>query len=150
MLLDHLRDKGHVPVTADALDHILCRAPRLLVRIRRVQIGAATEEKAGESDEYERHGYSPAGLKPRESGLETAKVIDHPHRGAYEYDQRPDKEHVEDRGRGSGFKNIKGQADESYHECPDIDIAAFPEPVDQHSEAVQTAPDHKVPAGTVP
>lgn len=72
MLLNHLRDKGQIPVAADALDHILCRAPRLLIRIRRVQIGAASEEKAGESDEYERHSDRPACLKPREGGLEAA------------------------------------------------------------------------------
>ena len=64
MLLDHLRDEGQVPVATDALDHILRCAPRLLVRVRRVQIGAASEEKAGESDEYERHGDSPTSLKP--------------------------------------------------------------------------------------
>ncbi len=150
VLLDHLRNEGQIPVAADALDHILRRAPRLLVRFRRVQVGAASEEKAGESNEYKRHSDRPAGLKPRESSLEAAKMIDHPHRRADEYDQRPDEEHIEHRGRDSGLKNIKGQAYESYDERPDIDIAAFPEPVDQHSEAVQTAPDHKVPAGAVP
>ncbi len=150
VLLDHLRDEGHVPVAADALNHILSCAPRLLVRLGRVQIGAASEKKACESHEYERHGDSPSCLKPREGGLETAQVIDHPHRRTDEYDQRPDKEHIEHRGRDGGFKNIKGQTDESYHERPYIDITAFPEPVDQHSETVQTAPDHEVPAGSVP
>lgn len=150
MLLNHLRNEGQIPIAADALDHILCRAPRFLVRFRRVQVGAASEEKAGESNEYERHSNRPASLKPRESSLEAAKMIDHPHRRADEYDQRPDEEHIEHRGRDSGLKNIKGQAYESYHKRPNIDIAAFPEPVDQHSEAVQTAPDHKVPAGAVP
>ena len=64
VLLDHLRDEGQVPVATDALDHILRCAPRLLVRLRRIQVRAATEEKAGESDEYERHGDSPTSLKP--------------------------------------------------------------------------------------
>mgnify|MGYP007092332659 FL=1 len=136
VLLSHLRDQGQVPVAADALDHILCRTPRFLVRLGRVLVGAASEEKAGEGDEYERHGYRPASLKPRESGLEATKMIEHPHGGAYEYDQRPDEEHIEHRSRDRGLKNIKGHADETYDERPDIDIAALPEPVDQHSEAV--------------
>ena len=150
VLLSHLRDQGQVPVAADALDHILCRAPRFLVRFRRIQVGAASEEKAGESNEYERHGDRPTCLKPREGGLEATKMVEHPHGGTYEYDQRPDEEHIEHRCRNSGLKNIKGKAYETYYERPDINIAAFPEPVDQHSEAVQTAPDHKVPAGSVP
>lgn len=136
VLLNHLRDKGQIPVSADALDHILCCAPRFLVRLGRVQVGAASEEKAGKSNEYERHSDRPTCLKPRESGLEAAQMVEHPHGSADEYDQRPDEEHIEHRGRDSGLKNIKGQADESYDECPDIDIAAFPEPIDQHSEAV--------------
>ena len=77
-------------------------------------------------------------------------MIEHPHGGAYEYDQCPDEEHIEHRSRDRGLKNIKGHADETYDERPDIDIAALPEPVDQHSETVQTAPDHEVPAGSVP
>ena len=77
-------------------------------------------------------------------------MIDHPHSGADEYNQRPHKEHIEHRSRDNGFKNIEDQTDESYDERPDIDIATFPEPVNQHSETVQTAPDHKVPAGAVP
>ena len=150
VLLSHLRDKGQIPVAADALDHILCCAPRFLVRFRRIQVGAASEEKAGKSNEYERHSDRPTCLKPRESGLEATKMIEHPHGRAYEYDQRPDEEHIEHRSRDRGLKNIKGHADETYDERPDIDIAALPEPVDQHSETVQTAPDHKVPAGSVP
>lgn len=150
VLLSHLRDQGQVPVAADALDHILCCAPRFLVRLGRVQVGAASEEKAGKSNEYERHGYRPTCLKPRESGLEATKMIEHPHGGAYEYDERPDVEQVEHRSWDRGLKNIKGHADETYDERPDIDITALPEPVDQHSETVQTAPDHEVPAGAVP
>ena len=133
VLLSHLRDQGQVPVAADALDHILCCAPRFLVRLRRIQVGAASEEKAGEGDEYERHGYRPTCLKPQESGLEATKMVEHPHGRAYEYDERPDEEHIEHRSRHSDFKNIKGHADETYDERPDIDIAALPEPVDQHS-----------------
>lgn len=150
MLLNHLRNEGQIPIAADALDHILCRAPRFLVRFRRVQVGAASEEKAGESNEYERHSDRPACLKPREGGLEAAQMVEHPHGGTYEYNERPDVEQVEHRCGYSGLKNIKGQAYESYNERPDIDITAFPEPVDQHSETVQTAPDHEVPAGAVP
>ena len=150
VLLSHLRDQGQVPVAADALDHILCCAPRFLVRFRRIQVGAASEEKAGKSNEYERHSDRPTCLKPREGCLEAAQMVEHPHGGAYEYDQCPDEEHIEHRSRDRGLKNIKGQAYETYDERPDIDIAAFPEPVDQHSETVQTAPDHKVPAGSVP
>ncbi len=150
VLLSHLRDQGQVPVAAYSLDHILCRTPRFLIRLGRVQVGAASEEKAGESNEYERHSDRPASLKPREGGLEAAQMVEHPHGGAYEYDQRPDEEHIEHRSRDRGLKNIKGHADESYDERPDVDITAFPEPVDQHSETVQTAPDHEVPAGAVP
>lgn len=133
VLLSHLRDQGQVPVAADALDHILCCAPRFLVRLGRVQVGAASEEKAGKSNEYERHSDRPTCLKPRESGLEATKMVEHPHGRAYEYDQCPDEEHIEHRSRHSDFKNIKGHADETYDERPDIDIAALPEPVDQHS-----------------
>ena len=133
VLLSHLRDQGQIPVAADALDHILCCAPRFLVRFRRIQVGAASEEKAGKSNEYERHSDRPTCLKPRESGLEATKMIEHPHGRAYEYDQRPDEEHIEHRSRDRGLKNIKGHADETYDERPDIDIAALPEPVDQHS-----------------
>lgn len=150
MLLYHLRYKGKVPLTAYTLDHILCRAPRLLIRLRRVQIGAASEEKAGEGYEYERHSHSPTCLEPRERGLETAQVVEHPHGGSDEDNQRPDEEHIEHRSRNSGFKNIEGHTDKPYHQCPDIDITALPEPVNQHSETVKTTPDHKVPAGSVP
>ena len=150
VLLSHLLDQGQVPVAAYSLDHILCRTPRFLIRLGRVQVGAASEEKAGKSNEYERHSDRPTCLKPRESGLEAAQMVEHPHGRAYEYDQCPDEEHIEHRSRDRGLKNIKGQADESYDERPDVDITALPEPVDQHSETVQTAPDHKVPAGSVP
>lgn len=150
VLLSHLRDQGQVPVAAYSLDHILCRTPRFLIRLGRVQVGAASEEKAGESNEYERHSDRPASLKPREGGLEAAQMVEHPHGGAYEYDQRPDEEKVEHRCGNRGLKNIKGHADETYDERPDVDITALPKPVDQHSETVQTAPDHEVPAGAVP
>lgn len=150
MLLDHLRNQGQIPLTTDPLDHILCRAPRFLVCFRRVQIGAASEEKARESNEYERHSHRPACLKPRERGLEAADVVEHPHGGADEDDERPDEEHIEHRGGNRGLKNIKAQADKPDHQGADIDIAAFPEAINQHSEAVQTTPDHKVPAGSVP
>lgn len=150
VLLNHLRNQGQIPLTADPLDHILCRAPRFLVCFRRVQIGAASEEKASESNEYERHSNRPTCLKPRERGLEAADVVEHPHGGAYEDDERPDEEHIEHRGGNRGLKNIKAQTDQPDHQGADIDIAAFPEAIDQHSEAVQTTPDHKVPACPVP
>ena len=52
VLLDHGGDKVNVPVGAYLVHHVLGGVPGLFVGKGGVKVGAASEEKAGESDEH--------------------------------------------------------------------------------------------------
>ena len=51
VLVDHCRNKADIPVGAYLVHHILGSVPGLLVGKGGIQVRAAAEEKAGESDE---------------------------------------------------------------------------------------------------
>ena len=146
----HLRHEAHVPWTADPLHHILCRVPRLLIGKRRLEIRSASEEKARESYEYEGHQHRPCGVKPSESCLEMAFVVEHVHPGTEGDDRSPDEEQIEHCRREEPVQQIEGQTDQRDCQGAEIDIAAVPEPVDQHSQAVEPSPDHEIPARAMP
>ena len=150
MLLHHLRNERQVPLPSYALHHILRRVPRLLIGLSRIQIRAAAEEKTRESDENEGHKHRPGSLEPGERRLEMTEMIQHPHERSGENNKRPDEEHIEHRSPVISLQTTENQTDKSDNESPEIHVAALPEAVDQHTQTVQAAPDHKVPAGPVP
>ena len=150
VLPDHLWHQRPIPLPTNLVDHVLGRAPSLLVGLRRIKVGSAAEEKTGESDEYECHQHRPGVTDPSD-GLSFLDFMEkHPDESAQENYHGPPEEHIEHRRSEIIFQSSESGHNDSDHKNLEIGVATGPESVDKHSKPVKTSPDHEIPAGSVP
>ena len=150
MLPSHLWHQRPVPGTSNLVNHILRRIPSLLIRLGRIQVGAAAEEKTSEGYEYEGHEYRPSAAYPVDELALSALVEHHSDNGTEEDNHSPPEEQVEDRRAEEMPQRTESGDYKPYHNHLEISVATGPEAVNQHSETVKTTPDHEVPARPMP
>ena len=143
-------DSRDVPLPTDAVDHRLGGLPRRLVSGGRIEVGTGTEEQPRERDEDERLEDAPRLVQP----LHRLVGLDECEDGFDERAREPHAApHHADHQRGMRPQVVGDQEGDEYHRgdgAAHEHIAVTPDFVRQDADAVQAAPNHKVPRGTVP
>ena len=73
-----------------------------------------------------------------------------PHQRPHRQRHHPDKEYIEDRLRDTLRQHIEHQRDNEHQRHADMPRHLLPELIDNHADAVQSAPNHKIPRRPVP
>ena len=130
--------------------HLRCRFPSHLIGLGGVEVGACSEEEACECYKDKGLRYGPRPLEPTELPRGTQGIVETTQRTAQGYDAQPNGPHSHHRPfRFHGHNTQHHCAHHCYERTP-MNANGCPRAPDEHAQTIETAPDHKVPAGTVP
>ena len=150
IVLEYVGDDGHIPLPADAGNHILGRVPGGLIGHSGIEVRTRAEKESREGDEHKGHQHVPAEVEPLHIAVREDGRVDGADERARKEDARPDHKDVQ---HGCWPQAIANQEDDKHqtrnHTAEPLPKMS-PDLEAEDADAVQAAPDHKVPGGAVP
>jgi len=150
IFIKHFSDNAVAPFAANAGDHAFSGIPGSAVCFRGIKVGPGAEKESCKSDEDKSEQDRPGPVDPFKGMGGKNPGIDIVDKGSEEDDSHPDGANDESGIWKIIFKSDKGSEAAEGKDGSAKFLKIAPHFEDENTHTVQSAPNHKIPAGSVP